>query len=152
MSIVTLEKKLKAYEAPARGVFLRWLYAHFPPRVIGSAGMHRRYMKAVEILMTALELDEVPREAREDVRRFLDVITRLLEAYERQRYPTKAEPEDVLRFLMDQHGLTQTDLAEDLGGQPVVSAVLNGKRELTREHIERLSKRFHVSPAVFFPA
>ncbi len=32
----------------------------------------------------------------------------------------------------------------------IVSEVLNGKRNLTKAHIERLSVRFGVSPAVFF--
>jgi HTH-type transcriptional regulator / antitoxin HigA len=36
------------------------------------------------------------------------------------------------------------------GAESTVSAVLNGKREMTREHIKRLSSRFHVSPEVFF--
>jgi HTH-type transcriptional regulator/antitoxin HigA len=31
-----------------------------------------------------------------------------------------------------------------------VSLVLSGKRQMNRDHIERLSKRFKVSPAVFF--
>ncbi|HVA66347.1 MAG TPA: hypothetical protein VNK24_05420 [Elusimicrobiota bacterium] len=38
------------------------------------------------------------------------------------------------------------------GGQPVVPDVLRGKRRLTRKHIERLSRRFRVSPAAFYPA
>ena len=32
----------------------------------------------------------------------------------------------------------------------VASDILNGKRKLTRDHIERLSKRFNVRPATFF--
>jgi HTH-type transcriptional regulator/antitoxin HigA len=39
----------------------------------------------------------------------------------------------------------------ELGGESVVSEVLSGKRRLNATHIEELSKRFHVSPAVFFP-
>jgi HTH-type transcriptional regulator / antitoxin HigA len=46
--------------------------------------------------------------------------------------------------------LSQYDLAKELGGQPVVSQILRGKRRLTREHIERLSKRFGVTPATFY--
>ncbi|MCZ7627215.1 MAG: hypothetical protein C3F12_00295 [Candidatus Methylomirabilota bacterium] len=52
---------------------------------------------------------------------------------------------------MGQHELSQYDLAKELGGQSVVSQILRGKRRLTREHIERLSKRFRVSPATFYP-
>ena len=54
--------------------------------------------------------------------------------------------------LLEQHGLKQRDLAAYLGGESVVSEVLSGKRKLNATHIELLSKRFHVSPAVFFPS
>ena len=52
---------------------------------------------------------------------------------------------------MEQHDLSQYDLAKDVGGQSVVSQILSGKRKLTRDHIERLSKRFGVTPATFYP-
>lgn len=81
------------------------------------------------------------------------LLTLLIERYEEQHYkvPTAA-PADVLRFLLDRHGLKQRDLAKDLGGESVVSEVLAGKRKLNAAHIEQLSKRFRVSPAVFFPS
>ena len=41
---------------------------------------------------------------------------------------------------------------EDSGPTYRYSEVLRGKRKLTRGHIERLAKRFHVSPKVFYPA
>ena len=81
----------------------------------------------------------------------LDLLATQIEAYERQQ-PTlpEATPLEVLRYLMEEHGLTQTDLAEDLGGQSVVSAILRGKRQLNARHITALAARFQVSPAVFF--
>ena len=54
----------------------------------------------------------------------------------------------MLRFLMEEHGLTQADLLE-VGSQGVVSEILRGKRELNVRQIRALAKRFHVSPAVF---
>jgi HTH-type transcriptional regulator/antitoxin HigA len=48
--------------------------------------------------------------------------------------------------------LKQRDLAAELGGESVVSEVLSGKRKLNAAHIEQLSQRFHISPAVFFPS
>ncbi|CAM3952401.1 transcriptional regulator [Vreelandella rituensis] len=57
---------------------------------------------------------------------------------------------DMLRFLMDQHGLGVADLPE-IGSKSLVSKILNRRgRDLTRRHIEALSKRFGVSPALFF--
>lgn len=58
-------------------------------------------------------------------------------------------PGDVLRLLMEQNGLTQTDLRAELGGEPVVSAVRNGKRALNARQAKALPARFNVSPAVF---
>lgn len=57
----------------------------------------------------------------------------------------------VLKTLMIQHRLGVADLPE-LGSKSNVSKLLNtaeGKK-LTRQHIEALSKRFSVSPALFF--
>ncbi|HEV3424061.1 MAG TPA: transcriptional regulator [Paraburkholderia sp.] len=62
-----------------------------------------------------------------------------------------APPAEVLRAIMDQHSIRQSDLPE-IGSQGVVSEILNGKRELNARQIRDVSKRFGVSPAVFFPA
>jgi len=55
----------------------------------------------------------------------------------------------VLRFLMDQHGLKQTQIPE-IGAQSVVSEILSGKRSLTVDHIRNLTERFGISPNSFF--
>lgn len=55
-----------------------------------------------------------------------------------------------LKVLMDQHGLNTTDFKNEIGGKSMVSQVLNGGKRLTRDHIERLAKRFGISPALFF--
>ena len=51
---------------------------------------------------------------------------------------------------MEENKLRQKDLLDIFGTESIASDVLNGKRELTKEHIRRLSKRFGVSPAAFF--
>ena len=53
-----------------------------------------------------------------------------------------------LRFLMDQHRLTQSDLPE-IGTQGVVSEVLSGKRELNVRQIKALMGKFHLPASVF---
>ncbi|AJZ60416.1 hypothetical protein OI25_619 [Paraburkholderia fungorum] len=63
----------------------------------------------------------------------------------------EASAADVLRYLMQSNDVRQSDLPE-IGSQGVVSEILNGKRELNTRQISELSKRFHVSPAVFFAA
>ncbi len=56
----------------------------------------------------------------------------------------------VLRTLMDQHHLKADDLKSELGSKSLVSMILNGSRNLTRDHIQALSQRFKISPSVFF--
>jgi HTH-type transcriptional regulator/antitoxin HigA len=83
----------------------------------------------------------------------IELITLLVERYEQERYPIPAaDPADVLRFLLEQSGLSQRDIVPELGSESAVSLVLSGKRKLNRDHIARLSRRFNVSPAVFFGA
>lgn len=57
---------------------------------------------------------------------------------------------DLLRFLLEQHGLRQQDLPE-LGSQSIVSEILKGKRKLNLRHIRTLAQRFKVPPTVFLP-
>ena len=58
----------------------------------------------------------------------------------------------VLRVLMDQHELGVADLPE-IGSKSLVSKILNERdRQLTRQHNSALSKRFNISPALFFAA
>jgi HTH-type transcriptional regulator/antitoxin HigA len=56
---------------------------------------------------------------------------------------------EVIRFLMDQHGLKQKNLLEVFGTASVASEALRGKRELTKEQIRRLGERFGGSVEVF---
>ena len=55
---------------------------------------------------------------------------------------------EVLRSLMEEHSLTQSELPE-IGSQGVVSEILSGERDLNIRQVRLLAKRFGVSPAVF---
>lgn len=57
--------------------------------------------------------------------------------------------EAVLKIIMEQHQLGVADLPE-IGSKSLVSKILNHERNLTREHIAALCKRFKVDPALFF--
>jgi HTH-type transcriptional regulator/antitoxin HigA len=46
--------------------------------------------------------------------------------------------------------LKQKDLGEVFRPPSIAAEVLSGKRKLNAEHIRRLSRRFKVSPEVFF--
>lgn len=73
----------------------------------------------------------------------------LIGDYEEQHH---ARPEvsgvDMLKFLMEQHGLTQSDLPE-VGTQGVVSEILRGKRELNLRQVKGLKARFGISADAF---
>lgn len=71
---------------------------------------------------------------------------RLVEAYERGRWPQRVPTvQDLLTYLMDQHGLSRADLVPLLGTASRVSEVLNGKRDLSMSMVRKLRDRFHVS-------
>ncbi|MHB8486008.1 MAG: helix-turn-helix domain-containing protein [Candidatus Acidiferrales bacterium] len=80
-----------------------------------------------------------------------ELLTLLIKDFEENRYRLpRAKPLEALRFLIEQHGLKQKDLVDVFGTPSIVSEVLSGKRELNKDHIKRLSMRFHVSPELFF--
>jgi HTH-type transcriptional regulator/antitoxin HigA len=114
------------------------------PKVVTSDAQNERYISAL------LELEKKDRLSAKE-REFAELLTVLIEAYEDEHYSIRAaSPVEVLVELMEANNLKQKDLAPLLGSESVVSEVLRGKRELNKHHIERLSKRFGVSPAVFF--
>ena len=70
---------------------------------------------------------------------------RLIEAYERVRWPRKAPSlPDLLTYLVEQHGLTRADLVPLLGTASRVSEVMSGKRELSMTMVKRLRERLHI--------
>ncbi|MCW7556248.1 helix-turn-helix domain-containing protein [Endozoicomonas gorgoniicola] len=56
----------------------------------------------------------------------------------------------ILRTIMDQYQLKADDLKNELGSKSLISMILNGSRNLTKDHIQALSQRFKISPSVFF--
>ena len=54
-----------------------------------------------------------------------------------------------LKLLMSQFNLGTADFPE-IGSKSLVSKILNHKRKLTADHIRALSKRFKISPSLFF--
>jgi HTH-type transcriptional regulator / antitoxin HigA len=119
------------------------LLAKALPKVIQSEKENDRCMKT----LLALEQNTLTPEEKD----LADLLTLLIEDFEERRYQLpKASPLEAITFLMDQHGLKQKDLVDVFGTPSIVSEVLSGKRDLTKEHISRLSKRFRVSPELFF--
>ncbi|MDD5036291.1 MAG: transcriptional regulator [Methylococcaceae bacterium] len=59
-----------------------------------------------------------------------------------------ADPAGMLAFLMEQHGLSQSDLPE-VGSQGVMSELLSGKRKLNLRQVKALAQRFGVGMGAF---
>jgi HTH-type transcriptional regulator/antitoxin HigA len=90
-------------------------------------------------------------ERTEDDADAIELLSLLIDRYEKERYPVPdAGAAEVLRFLIERHGLAKRDLVPELGSESTVSLVLSGGRQLTRGMIERLSKRFGVGAGVSF--
>ena len=120
------------------------LLAKVPPKVIRTEAENEYYIEALYAL-------EQKRSLTREEKEFSDLLTLLIEDFEERRYQLpRATPLQALSFLMEEHGLKQKDLTHIFGTRSVVSEVMNGKRELTKEQIRRLSQRFQVSPEIFF--
>lgn len=84
-------------------------------------------------------------------RRMAEFLTLLIGDFEEKNYALKsAGPIEVLNELMLANEPKQKDLLDVFGTPSIASEVLSGKRKLNAEHIRRLSRRFKVSPEVFF--
>jgi HTH-type transcriptional regulator/antitoxin HigA len=114
------------------------------PAPITSERQHDEYLSVLDKLASR-------NNPTSEEEKYAEVLMTLIEAYEEDRHAIPdAPPVEVLRTLMDANDLRQKDLVPIFGTESIVSEVLHKKRALNKSHIEKLSKRFRVSPAVFF--
>ena len=114
------------------------------PAPVASERQHQEYL----VVLDKLASKDSP---TSDEEKYAEVLLTLIEAYEKEHHSIPdASPIEVLRALMDANNLRQKDLVPIFGSESIVSEVLHKKRRLNKTHIEKLSKRFHVSPASFF--
>ena len=94
-------------------------------------------------------LDEVGDNESHPLADVLDYLANQVKAYEDENVQIpEAKPSEVLRFLMEQHGLKQEDLA-DCAPQSRISDILSGRRSISKEIAKQLAHRFHVRADVF---
>ncbi len=116
-------------------------------KIISTIHTERQYNRAVKMLDYLI--DEVNEKSDPVKESLIDTLGTLIKDYEdRNIKEPKGDPIGVLKYLLEEHGLTQNDLKE-IGSQGVVSEILNGKRQLNLRQVAALSKRFSVSPSVF---
>ncbi len=122
----------------------RQLVAEALPHIIHTDEENEHYIAELEALHSRAQL--TPEEEQ-----LAELFALLIEDFEARHYQLQAaEPVEIVRELMEANGLKQADLLDIFGTRSVASEVLSGKRDLSKAHIERLSRRFHVSPKVFF--
>ena len=106
------------------------------------------YDNAVGILDRLAVLDD----RNEDQEDYLETLSGLVERYDDEHFAISEadiSPIEVLRYLCEQNGLTASALGEFLGNQSLGSKVLREERQLSKEHIRKLSDRFSVSSDLF---
>jgi HTH-type transcriptional regulator/antitoxin HigA len=115
------------------------------PTVVRSDEQNEHYIRLL------WELEHKKKKLTSNEARLAELLTLLITDYEEKHYQLRAAtPLEIIEELMAANNLRQKDLVDVFGTESVVSEVLNGKRELTKKHIRRLSERFKVSPALFF--
>jgi antitoxin component HigA of HigAB toxin-antitoxin module len=99
-------------------------------------------------------LDALFRQEHDDAgeAEYVYILATLLEEYEKANKPAKsvASGVDVLKHLMEEHKLTQSDVGSLLGiTQSAVSMLLSGARSITAENARKLGDHFAIKPGLF---
>jgi HTH-type transcriptional regulator/antitoxin HigA len=104
------------------------------------------YRAALRVVSALVDQDPSP-DTPEGER--LDVLSTLIEAYERKHHPIDLpDPVEAIKFRMDQAGLSVKDLEPMIGQSNRVYEVLNHKRPLTLRMIRNLNKGLGISAQV----
>ena len=83
---------------------------------------------------------------------YLELLGDLIHEYEipTSKIDKPAEPLEVLRYLVEENGITTRELGKILGVDHSVAArILTGDRSITVEHAKNLGARFKVEPQLF---
>ncbi len=144
--IDNLKEDMKGSRQKVNPTYMK-LVEVFPLQPIVNKGQHALALKVLEKLIAYIN-DE--KRSDEGAEVYLNTLTELAGDYEKSQFKSPSiNGAEMLAYLMELQGLTQNDLAKELGGQPIVSKILKGERELNIRQIKALAKRFKVSPEVF---
>ena len=122
------------------------LLADALPGIIESDAEYERIEEIFNRLISKGEDKLSPEENR-----LFGLLANLLEEYEKCTLAPieKANPRELLSFLMRENNLKQTDMTEIFRTQSIVSEVLNGKREITKMQAKALAERFAIKVEAF---
>ncbi len=115
------------------------------PTAIQSEEEYELMLENINELMSKGENDLSPEEER-----LLETLAILVESYEDEHYPMpELAPNEVLKYLMEENGLKQSDLLHIFGSSGIASEVVNGKRAISKTHAKKLAEHFKVSVELF---
>ena len=101
----------------------------------------QEYNEAIERIYELIHSSENPIEPNTAKGEELELLSLLVELYERKHYPIKnPNPIEAIKFRMEQMNLKQIDIAPLFGGTTRVSEVLHGRRQLTLKMITLLHR------------
>jgi len=120
------------------------LVAMMPPRAIHDEVQYRNVLEVIDAVLARPKLTKGQTE-------YVETWAVLVEAYEQEHHgiDDDATPIEALRYLLEQAGMSASDLGRLLGNRSLGSAILTGQRELSKAHIRTLADHFKVEPGLF---
>lgn len=71
----------------------------------------------------------------------LEFLSVLVEHYEEEHYPMgHVTPQQAVTFMLEQKGMSRSDLDDAMGGKSRVSEFFSGKRDLSKSQVEALHR------------
>lgn len=123
---------------------------HLPLSVFQKPKNDVDYLNLEEVLERLT--DEVRDDENHPLALAMQIIGENLELYDDEHHPDIGEnitDVEMVKYLMKSHNLHQKDLADIFGSQANVSKFLNGERQLGKNAILGLKKRFGISADFF---
>jgi HTH-type transcriptional regulator/antitoxin HigA len=81
---------------------------------------------------------------------YFEAIATFVEKYEAEHHAieqSKMKPVELIRSLMEDRGMSESDLGRLLGDRSLGHRILRGQRELSKAHIRTLAEYFSLAPA-----
>jgi HTH-type transcriptional regulator/antitoxin HigA len=118
------------------------------PKIIETEAEYEEYLAVAENLISKKD-NRTPEETT-----LFRLLVKLIEDYEEQAYSlqdwSNLLPHEILQHLLESKCTKQADLVGVMNSsQEVISALVNGQGEITKEQAKKLGIYFKVSPSLF---
>ena len=113
------------------------------PRVLKREADYEAAIREIEAL-----LDEDP-EPESEAHDRLELLSLLAQAYEEEHEPpASVTPQEAVEFMLQQKGMSRSDLSKLMGGRSRVSEFFSGRRGLSKAQVEALHRRLGIPAEV----